>query len=295
MMQAGQFALPVSDYLEQFYLKRRFLSEGAALQLRIAVRLLDEYTQAVERLGRAALLSDLNPDMLCDWMRWLLPGRCPRTVNGKRGHIIAIWHAANCDGRASTGWLDVPKMPEYVRQPRAWTIEEMGRLLGAAREAESIQDWTSAHWQALILTCYDTAARIGAILQTERSQLDSTGLLTVKAENQKQRRDTVHRLHPQTLAMLDQLPSHKLLFPWPRSRRAIWPAFRSIVQAAGLPATRRDLFHKLRRTSYTWVAILAGKEAATQHAGHSRDMSRAYLDELLMPEHTPGIDVLPRF
>jgi len=78
-------------------------------------------------------------------------------------------------------------------------------------------------------------------------------------------------------------------------RSNIWREFKKILQAANLPCGRRDLFHRLRRTSATHLAAVAGIEAAEQHLDHrTPGLARStYIDPRFMPQ-IKAADVLPR-
>ena len=134
-------------------------------------------------------------------------------------------------------------------------------------------------------------------MQTPLRNLDlRRGILIVGADATKGNVEQLHRLGDDTLTLLDSLPRPErlLLFDWPRSPKYLQKCFRRILVDAGLPASRRDLFHRIRRTSYTEVYMALGPDAASQHAGHRSDMSEYYLDRSrLQPQD--AIDVLPRF
>jgi len=173
----------------------------------------------------------------------------------------------------------------------------MADILRAIGNVDHPEGWSTDHTQALILTIYDTSHRVGALLKLCRDQLDRNGRLHALAEQTKQKSDTVHQLHSQTLAAIAGLKRTKRLFPWPRNQRAIYPFLRRILQAAGLPATRRDLFHKFRRTSYTMVYALAGPDSASRHAGHATNLAKSYLDVELAREirgDKSPIELMPR-
>ncbi len=153
--------------------------------------------------------------------------------------------------------------------------------------------WTGQHWKGLILVAYDTSLRIGCLLKVPRDCLQGDQL-TIPAELQKARVETVQRLHPETVAVVEALPPSRLLFNWPYHDRHLWTLFRSdILEPAGLASTRRDCFHKIRRTSYTRIYDKMGLRAASEHAAHSTDMSRWYLDKMQLTKIDP-IAVLPR-
>ena len=76
-------------------------------------------------------------------------------------------------------------------------------------------------------------------------------------------------------------PRRATLFPWPFTDVHLWRCFRKIIEAAGLTASRKrkDLFHRLRRTSLSYTAR-ESVELACRKAGHCRPelTVRHYLD-----------------
>lgn len=286
----------VRTYFETKYVPSNLnLSDTAAEQYRIALRQLDKFNSVPVKL------TELSESLVLGFVRWCIAsGRSERTANNKRQAVLTLWrHAAN-ETKLISAPPKIAKVIEPGRIVQAWTIEEVSRLLDAVAFCTEVRGWDARHWRALILVIYDTSHRIGAVLKATRDALDMRrGTLLLKAEWTKQKRDILHKLHPDTLAALSALPQTKspLLFCWPLRRRAIWDAFRMILAAAGLRATRKDLFHKLRRTSFTYVFALLGEQAARDHAGHATNLTASYLDKQLLSElrETPSpVDVLPR-
>ena len=241
-------------------------------------------------------VSDLDEEPIREFLafRFAEP-RQPQTVNKDRRNLLALWHCA-----AEFDHIDreprvkrIPRYPEPKRLPTAWTLEDLERILAACSSARPLQGWDGRHWRALLLTIYDTSHRIGCLLKVGREQLTRVGFLLVYGTQSKQNADTIHRLHPQTLEAIAALPDHPRLFPWPLRQRGIYEHYGRILRAAGLPSTRRDKFHRVRRTSYTQVMGSLGKDAATEHAGHSCDLSRLYADPTQL-QRTSAVDVLPR-
>jgi len=110
-------------------------------------------------------------------------------------------------------------------------------------------------------------------------------VLRVPAELQKQNADQVFDLPDGCVtSVLTILNFHECrqLFPWPYDQnREDWPAlvarFRKILRAAGLPSGRKDLFHKIRRTTASHLAKAGGD--ATAMLGHSSEaVTLGYLD-----------------
>lgn len=284
--------MTLADALDHYRLHHPTLKPASAEQQAIAVRLF-------QRLTLKTTLDELDDDAIAEFARKLLDaGRAPRTVNGRVGHLLTLWRWAHRKGKCAnppSEWepLAVPK-----RLPKAWMPDEMERLLAAAEAAPVRRTWTPRHWRALILTAYDTSLRIGALLDVPRENLAADGWLTVPAELQKGKAETAQPLSDDTQHAIAQLPWRERLFDWPYHRRAVWTFFRSdVLVPAGLPSGRRDLFHKLRRTSYTQVYARLSPQAATQHAAHTSDLSCVYLDPVLAAKIKGGVTpvaVLPR-
>lgn len=289
--------LSVSQFLNSCYVPSKIaLSEITIEQYRIAVRQFDLWN------GEPVMLDQLTEELLIGFLRSRRSeGKSARTVNNSRQVIIMLWRAAyrrrNSDNlrlcpTPAPDTQDVGRLKEVKRMPTAWTLKEMARIISACEAAPVRSTWGVWHWRALILTQYDTSLRIGCLLKVERSALAGTTLV-VPGELQKQSVDTSHQLHQQTIDAIERMPSKRLLFPWPVTRRAIWPELKQILVAAGLPFGRRDMFHRFRRTSYTMVYSILGGARATEHAGHSCDLSDVYLDRTKLSRPSV-IDSLPR-
>lgn len=278
-----------------FLIERLNLTDGAATNYRVAIRHLNEFWKV------PVLLEDLSDDLLLRFMRHLKASgnQSERTINNKRSAIKTVWAMAHKKGRAKQpGTIGRYRVPKRIVQ--AWTVDEVAKILLACKSAPAIRCWNYRHWRALVLTIYDTSHRIGALLQTPRSALNSRGELLVRAEVSKHFEDKLHVLHPETVMEIGGMyapAGNDMLFPWPLAKREIWRRFKLILKAAGLTATRRDLFHKLRRTSFTYVYAFLGEDAARDHAAHTSNVTSSYLDRELVRalKNLPSaIDVLPR-
>lgn len=280
------------DVLQRLTEERLDLTAGTLQQYRISIGWF-------EKVHGRVPLRDLTPLHIVGVMRHLRDhGRAERTVNNVRKNLLTVWRYAEDVGSVVAPVPNarrVPRMREPDPLPRAWTPEQMARILGACDRAPSKRGWTGEHWAALVMTIYDTSLRIGCLMRSTIDQLDSESCtLTVPGRLQKGRRETCQPLHPDTVGRLERLtrPDNRL-FAWPYRREELWRKFRAILADAGLPHGRRDQFHRIRRTSYTLVAVALGKDAASEHAAHRADLSRLYLDRTFAPRPNP-LDALPR-
>lgn len=195
------------------------------------------------------------------------------TVNGQRWMLLTLWRAAYDRGlirEPPRGGL-IRRLPEEVEPPKAWTVEEIGRLLKeAAREVDPVAGIPgNLWWVSMVLAVYWTGCRIGALIQTPTSGYDGESLMVRK---QKNRRPQWYRLPASCCEAIDRTDprSRDLLWPWPYHRSHLFVWFRDIVEAAGLecPRTHGQLFHRLRRTTLSLCAAV-DPAIAQRQAGHS--------------------------
>lgn len=269
-----------------------------------------QYLVTVRQLERAAgkpvHTRDLNEELAVDFFQWLKQeGRSNETIGSKQNNLRVLWRAAYEEGLAGELPKAVP-IKKRKRKPKAWHLEEMERLIKAAYLARPGRGWEGVHWVALLLVIYDTGLRIGSALKIKTSQLSlERAILRSPPEHEKDDEELVFTLHPQTVqAIVDSVQSpRELLFPWPYSREMIWRRYEEILVAAGiLPANatdaerRRAKFHKLRRTSASWLeSVRPG--AATAHLGHSDRATtvKSYLDPEITGTQVNAAEALPRF
>lgn len=257
-------------------------------------------------LGCDAALHHLTDDRLGEYKGWMAKkGYSPATINNHLRHLLALWNHAWKKRRVD----ELPRDVEFVRVPKylpeAWSCEEMGRILAAARRAEGEFLGVPAKlwWPAFLLTLYDSGLRVRAVLQLRTQDFNlETGELIARAETQKQLADQIFRVHDDTLkAVKATNPQFReFVFNHPnynQNRTILYRSFDRILKVAGLPTTARDKFHKVRRTSASLLAnALGGDEAAAmKHLGHSSmQITLGYLDPRKITKTVGAADLLPR-
>lgn len=294
----------VLQYLDAVYVQSRLgLSEKAADQIRYALQGLD------------CDIAQLSEALILEHLRSLKSrGLSPATINTRRAYLLGIWNHAFRKGYNAHDprKADVPRMAEYKRQPQAWSLEDLRRMLAVAEQVKRRGScwWAANEWTALILLLYYTGLRITAALSLPRTALRGT-MLTVPPEIQKDREEMLFRLPVELCNRLLALPRPMLqkhgrnvgeyLLPWPWSLHDPQSKLtHHIIRPAGLPITRRLKFHALRKTVATLVAVHAGKESARNVMGHSAmSVTERYLaDPQTVDPSLPGrlspVDVLPK-
>ncbi len=241
-------------------------------------------------LASEATLENLTDDTLQEFFAWLkAAGRSNATINGYRACLLALWRHAWRKRMLDELPHDVPKLREPKRLPKAWSLTEFERILTAAgkQPGEVAGISSSQWWRSLLLVAFDTGLRISALLQTRVADLDvEAGVLFIAAEHQKQDADQVFALHADTRSLIALTApfDREWLFPWPHGMRELRECYREILKTSGLPHGKKDLFHKLRRTSGTYLARATDAATAQSHLGHSSMAvtARSYLDPRML-------------
>lgn len=249
-------------------------------------------------LGHSASLDDLHDDLLNSFVIFRLSRDLvqPPTVNRDLASLLALWrwcHRKNIVHR----WPDVKLELEPRRIPICWTQAEFSRLLATAKKARGrIGEVPAAQWwTAILLLCFDSGERIGAVTTLEWNDLDLDSRWAVfRAETRKGRdADSLVRFAKDTATSLAELPRvSRRVFHWPYTPSYLWTRFGKLLDAAGLPNDRRRKFHCIRRTMASH-AEAAGANATDLLRHASRRNTLAYLDpRILQPPQ--AIDVLWR-
>jgi len=225
------------------------------------------------------LLATLRRETIIAFMRAeLAEGLSAVTVNGKRRALLTLLRAA----RLKVG--RVPRVPEPIGLPQAWTLQECESIFSACATLSghvgslSASDW----WLSLTVAIYYTGERIKAMRSIRSADCDlSVGTLIVRARSHKSRADRLLWIPEQAAELIQRIhdPRRELLWPWPSHRNTLFKQFRRIIEAAGVPCPRggHNLFRRLRRTTGTLVEAAGGDGA--RMLGNSRAVfERYYLD-----------------
>ncbi|MBI2480957.1 MAG: phage integrase SAM-like domain-containing protein [Planctomycetia bacterium] len=239
------------------------------------------------QFGRSVLVTDLSNELVAGHLQWMLDnGLSAFTANSVRGDLLALWRLAHKRHLVAAS-PDVDKLPTPKRQPQAWSLDELGRIFDACHNRKGMVGMVpaAAWWLALVSVLYDTGIRKRAVLS-----------IVVPAESQKQNADQSFRISTETTEAILAIwqPSRQLLFPWPWRPDKIWEDFGKILEAAELPNTSRDKFHKIRRTTATQIAVRDSVEGASRQLGHSSEaMTKRYIDPRFL-QSRDATEFLPR-
>jgi integrase len=244
--------------------------------------------------GRHLRFDELNAANLALFINWLAARALKlETIKQVRTLLLTLWRFAVDRGLASepprVRRLKVPR-----EQPDAWSLDEVNRIIAAARLFRSkplcgiaANKW----WTGIMLTCWYTALRRGSLFAIRTADVNlEERWLYVPAGTMKNRVGKRYRIGHDAAAAIREIydPRRELLFPINATLRTgghacgVSDQFRDILIAAGVnPASRLPgkFFHKLRRTVATHTAARAGMAAASALLNHSGpDLIKRYID-----------------
>lgn len=270
-------------------------SEGTIEKFRTLLNSLRRFAGVEPHFG---LLTDDTAERFLAWL--VSPKRINTTTNGYYRTLLALWRFAWRKRKVADLPRDIDPLREDRHEPDAWSLVELARLIDTGRTDPEILNGVPMRiwWPAFLQAMYVTGVRVAALRSVPRADYDeTTGWLIVRAPQQKQRSDQRFKLSADAIrAIADLLPyCSDRLFPFPFvSPHPLRNRLRKLLQTAGLPTSRLDLFHKIRRTTATYIADAADEEAARRHLGHSSlQVTRRYLDQRKI-RRTRGEDVLPQ-
>lgn len=285
----------LDTYLEMHYAVRSACKDANLRQAGFAIQRFSQW------LRRPATIDDLTDQNVCGWLRDYGKRVAPSTVNAKRRYVLAIWRAARKDGLLSTD-PRVPRVPECLDTPEAWTIDEMRAILSSTEALSgtvahsdrwgNVRDDTgilaSDWWRSIILVAYESGARISQLMAVECRDFDlDKRWLKLRAETAKERRARIVWLSEDTVFACREhwTPNRKLMWPWPLTPERRDQILRWILRTAGVRFGRGagGSWHKFRRTSGTWIEALGGDGA--RHIGNTRKVfQQHYLDPRILDQ-----------
>ena len=195
-----------------------------------ADKTIEAYARAVRRIAAwfDCCPDRLEPEQLAEYFSDLLESHSWSTVKVDRWGLQFFYrHVLQRDWR----WADTIRAPRFQKLPDVLSVEEVDRLIGAARKLR---------YRVFILTTYSMGLRLGETLALEVGDIDSArGQVHIRrGKGHKDRLLPLPHLTHQALRALWRRHRHpRLLFPNARGsmesiRRASTPMDRGGVQTA---------------------------------------------------------------
>lgn len=252
-----------------------------------------------ELFGRSATKEDLTDENAIRFARWMLsrPMR-PPTVNQRLGYLRALWNWC-AKKRIVDLWPTFPNVPEPQLTPRAWTLEQLDKLLAScAKEQGTIDGIPAATWWLnLHYFLWETGERIGATLKARWADVEpSAAIVSVPAELRKgQYHSMLYVISSDLMTELvaQRRPAHKTIFPWPNSEATFYNHYDRILVRAGLPNDAKSKPHRMRRSYASHLKAKGGDPTYMFRHSSARLTQQSYLDPTIV-DHTPSHTILPR-
>lgn len=275
---ADDGAVKISELLAT-YLGIRSVSKDNITLFHRTITLLEEF------LGHRATVTDLVDDRISGFIAHLEGTFKPNTIAGHRTRILGLWRLAYRRRLVERGPEEVRKAPIPEPHPKAWSMDEMRRLVAACDRMEEGR----VYFKALILAAYETGLRRGDLMRLHRDDIGADGVVSIRQH--KTGRVITRKIRPETAAIMLSLPGACPLeiFWGSKKYTRLWQELRKL---AGVDS--EGGLHQLRRTGASHVARTRGTDAARQFLGHrSPEMIAHYLDpritqrEIIVP---PALD-----
>ncbi len=252
-------------------------------------------------LGQPAELRDLTVVNVCAYLADYRKSWSARSTNNQRQILFSLWQDAADRAELLPLLTELPqprrvkKLKEETDPPRCWREGQIRILVAhlATLDGTVCDIVASDWWLSLVLSIHWTSSRIGSMMAVKTDDYDGEGMLVRK---QKNRRPQWHPLPESCREMIERTGPNGRAKMWPKPwcMRTLWHKFREIVEEVGLPAPKgkRNLFHKLRRTTITYCAKV-DPAIAQRTAGHKDYATtlRSYVDETVVRQRS-AVDVL---
>jgi integrase len=285
----------LKDFFQMKYEPQRLLSGSPKTK--------DAYFVTINRLsqclGTTARLNHLNDENLAAFVKWRRETTKVKesTIARDMVQIKALWRFARDLGLLKLG-PTVKTVAFVTPPPKAYTEEHL-HAIHAAIQLEQKPVLTSCKvtpyqyvpgpiwWSALLLVLWDTAERIGAVMELREMDVDfENATAFFRADTRKGRqRDNIQPLEATTLKAIKLVLSHYSdhratgsVFRWAANRSTMWNRFGKILERAGVPVVDRKKFHMVRSSRATHEHILGGDATAKLTHQSNAVTRKAYLD-----------------
>ena len=284
------------DVLNDDYAPLRGLRPKAHLQFRLSI------TKFAKHLGREPLVSDLTGVTVQRFLSERRGQVSVATAVKDRTHLCAIWNHLFRLRRVDVAPAAVlPPMRAPKRIPKAYRAEEVAAIVRAALALPGhVSQRPAKLWHAsLIRAAFETAERVGALLQTEWRDVDlEERTILLRAETRKGGyRDLLRPISSETAAWIAEMRrgagDKDLVWQWDKTHQYLWKIFSKICDRAGV--TPRG-YHGLRKSAASYIAAAGGLGQAASALGHHSPTTTAthYIDQTIARPDRSYLSMLPR-
>jgi integrase len=279
------------DILDKEYAIVRGLRPKATYQVRLTL------SRWADFLGRGPTTADLTNLAVMEFLQSRRGKVSQGTILKDRAGICGLWNYCARQDR-SLPFPTLPPMSPVRRAPRAYTVEDIERVLRVAKALPGdVQGVPRGLWWATkIRAAFETAERHGALEVLRWSEVDLPArLITFLAEGRKGARADIQReISPELAGWLAEIrrPPGEFVWPWAASHSTIWLEFGRLCTVAQVTARG---FHGFRKSNASYLTAARGVSAAAEQLGHSSASVtlRHYVDRSIAKPKETAIDLLP--
>jgi len=239
-------------------------------------------------LGHRPTLDDLTNESVGAYLASLYQsGRKPASVNKERAQLVAVWNHAHKLGMIKLGPL-VKRVRQPDSLPTALSVDQLRQLCFSFVKLQGkTQGVDNAKlMRACFFTQYNTAERIGAVLQLQWTDI-ANRFITFRGETRKCGTRSIIKSVPQyVIDSLEAIRTNEIfVFPRMKGTGKMLLLFDRLFKRAGVPRPKWKSSHLLRSTHATFLN-LAGQDA-TESLGHSNSSTtkKSYLDPRMKDAH----------
>lgn len=269
--------MTLNDFISQHYWPEHALSlkPASLAQLRWSIAAFEKH------LKRTATIDDFNRLVVIGFLAARQQEVSAATTNKDRRGLLCLWRLA-AELRLCDWPHRLPKVKQPHKVPHTFSADEMTRLIHAARHCDHASYWTS-----LLLSGYDTAARISALMACRIEDCCFTNrTLRLRPENSKTNTEQILPIAVDTAAAIAAhvlgRDRSELIWDYHHHPRRRFIHFRHLCESAMPPVVlpKGACFHSLRRTTATLIAQDLGIAQASALLGHSSQAVTArYIDQ----------------
>lgn len=234
---------------------------------------------------------DLSPELISAYLQEALRHLAPTTVANHRRMLLTLMREAVRRGLVDKPTDSVIRVKTNFPLVRAWTLEELRRLLEASKVFPGSTVKNPCKYKVLlpayILVGYSSGLRRGDMLRIRWDELRGDRLQVVMGKTGKQH---VAVLDQAALDALDRLPRYdRIIFGTIISKDQIRKVMRRLIDACGLQGSGKFL----RRSSATYAEI-SGISAAIQLGHQTPGLAyRHYVDPVILSELRRPVPSIP--
>lgn len=246
----------------------------------------DHYAANVRRIAKRC--GAVSVERVNAYLRQRSSERASTTVRAERTMLLTLYRYAFETGIIEAAPRGVMKIKARKKPTKAWTVEQLKKLLNATRllDGQPLRSGADkgVFMRAWVLCAYECGARFGDVMSFTREHIDGDSL----AWTQSKTGDPITRsLTPACLEALDAMiaksPDGRIL-GWACKRRQAMRIMRELIDSIGIGGTGKFL----RRSGATHCEM-ERPGAGRLHLGHRSPglFEQAYADWSQLRKNTP--------